>query len=112
MQPELTLRLLDPALLLAGIGLAAMAACAFVVARRFGIAHLYVAATCLLVAALPWLVKGGIDTLVWFGFVGVDAYPPDFIVSTVAGLWGYAVLLAACSVVAATFRLLRQLGTT
>jgi len=108
LQPDITLRLLDPEGLLAGgVALAAMAACALVIALRFRIAHLHLAAIGLFAGALPLLVAGVVDALVWFDVVAHDTYPPRSMV-ILAGLRSYALFLAACSISAATFRLLRS----
>jgi hypothetical protein len=110
MQSEISLRLLDPEVVITGIALVAMALCAFMMARRFRVAHLHFAAACLLAAAIPPLVKGGLDILIWFGLVSSGAYPPNALIS-LAGLRPYFMLFSAASISFATWRLLRQ-GTS
>jgi hypothetical protein len=103
LESDITLRLLDPTIMLAGIALVAMAVSAFTVALRLRIKHLHIAAASLLIAALPWLAVGIVDTLVWFGLASSETYPPSSL-AIVARLRRYLLLFAACSIALATFR--------
>ena len=106
MPPEVSLRLLEPtgSSRASLHGKRGMRVHGCVAVR---VAHLHLAAICLLVAALPSLVKGGLDMLVWFQFASVDSYQPTWLAS-VARLSGYALFLSACSITVATYRLVHR----
>ena len=107
MQTETPLRLVDPAVLLMGVALVMVAVCAFMIAWRFRVWTLFFVAAGLLVAAVPSLVKGGIDLLVWYGFASSDTYPPNWSVF-LGGLRPYVMFLSASSIAFATYRLLHR----
>ena len=100
-----TLRLIVPDLLYAGLALLMLSVCAFVVARTSRV--LYVAAIGFFIAAVPKILIGGLDLLVWFGFANHDTYAPDLVVR-LANLQAYALLLASISVVWSTSQLVRR----
>lgn len=105
MQP--TLRLIDPSLLLSGLALMVIAACVVLVARRLRDLPLYAAAACLLVLAVPRLLRGCVDIAVWFGWADHDTYPPSE-VAILMSLQPYILIVVAACICLSTMQFLRR----